>query len=69
MAMCGMSVAPVLFSFTLAFPGTLCMPKVQGLKNKEKYLALSFGEVVALGTLAPCKTGTCGRFLRTITQL
>ena len=69
MAMCGMSVAPLPFSFTLAFPDILCMPKVQGLKNNEKYLALSFGEVVALGTFAPCKTGTCGRDLRTITQL
>ena len=69
MAMCGMLVAPVLFSFPFAFPGTFCMPKIQGLKNNEKDLALSFGEVVALGTFAPCKTGTCGRFLRTNTQL
>ena len=69
MAMCGMFVVSMVLLFPLAFPCTLCTPKVQGLKNNEKYLALSFGEVVALGTLAPCKTGTCGRFLRTITQL
>ena len=53
----------------LAFLCTLCMPKVQGLKKNEKHLALSFREVVALGTFVLCKTGTCGRFLRTITQL
>ena len=46
------------------------MPKVHGLKNNEKNLALLFGDVVALGTFfAPCQTGTCGRDLRTITQL
>ena len=69
MAMCGMFVVSLVFVFPLVFPCAFCTPKVQGLKNNEKYLALSFGEVVALGTLAPCKTGTCGRFLRTITQL
>ena len=69
MAMCGMLVAPVLFSFPFVFLGTLCMPKIQGLNNNEKDLALSFGEVVALGNLAPCKTGTCGFFLRPNTQL
>ena len=67
MAMCGMSVVSMVLLSTVALPCTLCTPKVQGLKNNEKYLALSFGEVVALGTFAPCKTGTCGRFLRTIT--
>ena len=42
---------------------------VQGRKNKEKYVALSIGEVEAFGTLAPCNTGTYGRRRRTITQL
>ena len=51
MAMCGMFVVSMVLLFPLAFPCTLCTPKVQGLKNKEKYLALSFREVVALGTL------------------
>ena len=69
MAMCGMLVVSVLFSFPFVFLGTLCMPKIQGLRNNEKDLALSFGEVVALGNLAPCKTGTCGFFLWPNTQL
>ena len=42
---------------------------VQGLKNADKYLAASSDCVTASGTLAPIKTGTYGRGLRTMTQL
>ena len=68
MAMCGMLVVSMVLLSTVALPCTLCTPKVQGLKNNEKYLALSFREVVALGTLVEflyC-TAVCAVYLDVI---
>ena len=45
------------------------LSNVHGLKKNQKYLALLFGREVAFGNFAPSRTGTCGRCLRTITQL
>ena len=42
--------------------------KLQGLKNKLQYLALSSGAADGPGNLLPSRTGTWGRRFRTITQ-